>query len=201
MEQQPHTQGGEQQEDVNERDHAYASPKIYVASLADYNDGRLHGAWLDPAQEPEALGEQVEAMLARSPVPGAEEFAIHDYENFGPLRIDENESLDLVSKLARGVAEYGPAFAHWAALVGTADPDELDRFEEAYLGHAESLEAYAEGLLEDLGYPEMIDRSLPEHLQPYVHIDVEGFARDLELSGEIMTSEGDGGVYVFDQRR
>jgi antirestriction protein len=201
MEQEPQTKGGEQQDDVNERDRAHASPKIYVASLADYNDGRLHGAWLDAAQEPEALYEQVGAMLARSPVPGAEEFAIHDYENFGPLRIGEYENLGLVSKLARGVAEHGPAFAHWAALVGTADPDELDRFEDAYLGHAESLEAYAEELLEDLGYPEMIDRSLPEHLQPYVHIDVGGFARDLELSGEIMTSEGDGGVYVFDQRR
>ena len=37
--------------------------------------------------------------------------------------------------------------------------------------------------------------------QPYVQVDVEGFARDLELSGDVLTSEGDSGVYVFEGGR
>ena len=39
-------------------------------------------------------------MLARSPMPGAEEWAIHDYEGFGPLRLGEYEDLGTISQIA-----------------------------------------------------------------------------------------------------
>ena len=73
-------------------------PRIYVASLSDYNDGRLFGRWIDAAVEPEDLARQVDKMLAASPTPGAEEWAIHDYEGFGPLPLSEYERLALVSR-------------------------------------------------------------------------------------------------------
>lgn len=206
MEQAPHEQqgGGNQgqpSETMPEREpRSLPLPRIYAASLSDYNAGRLVGAWLDAAVEADELAAGVQAMLAASPTPGAEEWAIHDYEGFGPLRLDEYESLETVASVARGIAEHGPAFAHFAALVGTSDSDELARFDDAYLGHAESLTAYAEELLDELGYRSQIEAAVPEHLQPYIRFDIEGFARDLELSGDITTSDGDGGVYVFDPR-
>jgi hypothetical protein len=40
--------------------------------------------------------------------------------------------------------------------------------------------------------------ALPELVAPYVRVDTEAFARDAELGGMIMTSEGDGGIYVFE---
>lgn len=69
-------------------------PRIYVACLAAYNYGILHGAWIDADQEPWALWDEVAAMLRASPLADAEEWAIHDYEGFGGTRIDEDESLD-----------------------------------------------------------------------------------------------------------
>lgn len=51
-------------------------PRIYVACLAAYNSGCLHGRWID-ATTPEEIWEQVRAMLADSPEPDAEEWAIH----------------------------------------------------------------------------------------------------------------------------
>ena len=171
-------------------------PRIYVASLGDYNAGRLHGEWIDAAQEPNDLHEAVVAMLKESPEPVAEEFAIHDYENFGPLQLGEFESLDTVSRLALGIASHGAAFAHYASLVGT-DEDHLSNFEEAYFGHFDSLESYANEALDDLGYVKQVDDLLPDYLEAYVTFDVESFARDLKISGDVVTSEGDGGVYVF----
>ena len=176
---------------------AKATPRIYVASLSDYNAGVLHGEWLDASADVEAMEEGVQSMLASSPSPGAEEWAIHDYEGFGPLRLEEYESLETVSTVALGIAEHGPAFAHWAALVGTIDPDALERFEDAYLGQSESIEGYAEELLDDMGVFRQLEGVLSEHLQPYVTFDVAGFARDLELSGDVVTSEAPEGVYVF----
>jgi antirestriction protein len=104
-----------------------------------------------------------------------------------------------VSHLALGITAHGPAFAHFASLAGS-DDDALDNFEDAYFGHYESVEKYADQVLDDLGYVRQVDDLLPEYLQPYVTFDVEGFARDIELSGDIATSEGDGGVYIFNGR-
>src|SRR5579885_3276226 len=92
--------------------------RIYVACLASYNDGELYGDWLDAAQEPESLEAAIARLLAGSPTPGAEEWAIHDYEGFGPLRLGEYESLSTVSVLALGIAEHGSSFAAWASVAG-----------------------------------------------------------------------------------
>jgi antirestriction protein len=175
-------------------------PHIYVASLSDYNSGRLHGIWLDADVDEETLHEGVLAMLASSTEPHAEEYAIHDYENFGPLRLGEFDALDNVCRIAQGIAEHGMAFAHWASLVGSSNADMLERFEDAYLGHWEDLEAYADSLIDDLGLHEAVGRTVPEFLAAYVHVDTAGFGRDLELSGDIATSAGDGGIYIFEGR-
>ncbi len=137
-------------------------------------------------------------MLTSSRELGAEEWAIHDYEGFGPLRLEEYESLETISAVALGIAEHGPAFAHWAALIGTNDREALARFEDAYLGHWDSQTAYAEEFLDDIGVYRDIEEALPDHLQPYVTIDAEGMARDMEYGGQITTSSGDNGVYIFD---
>lgn len=174
-----------------------AQPRIYVASLADYNEGRLYGAWIDAAQDEGELERSVKEMLAGSTSPGAEEWAIHDYEGFGPLRLDESESFSAVAKLAKGIAEYGPAFAAWAAHVGT-DSETLDEFADAYMGEWENAVAFAEEMLDDLGHVDEIMRGVPELLAPYVRIDYEGFVRDLVTNGELATLDRpDGGIYVF----
>ncbi|HCN93064.1 MAG TPA: antirestriction protein ArdA, partial [Hyphomonas sp.] len=51
-------------------------PRIYVACLAAYNNGRLHGRWID-ATDPHEVWQHVRGMLAASPEPDAEEWAIH----------------------------------------------------------------------------------------------------------------------------
>ena len=175
------------------------APRIYVASLSDYNAGRLHGVWLAAAQEVEALHDEVEAMLARSPEPGAEEWAIHDYEGFGSFEPSEYEALEWISTVASGIVEHGGAFAAYAALVND-QPDRLKDFEAVYRGQWETLAAYAEELLDDLGATELLEQ-VPDWLQPYVSLDVAGFARDLELGGDIWTETGDGGVWVFEAER
>lgn len=180
----------------SEREGAPTVPsRVYVASLSDYNDGRLHGAWIEAAQEPNDLHDEVEAMLHASPLPGAEEWAIHDYEGFGPLPLSEYESLERVSQLAQGIALHGEAFAAFAAHED-ADLSESS-FEARYQGRWDSLGAYAEDLLDQLGATEILE-SLPEWLGRYVSLDIEQFGRELEMGGDIETvRSSDGGVFVF----
>ena len=175
----------------------WPSPRIYVASLSDYNDGALHGAWIDAAQDEADLREDVNEMLERSPSPVAEEWAIHDYDGFGALRLEEYDSLRNVARVATGITEHGPAFAAWASIVGI-DSDRLDDFDSAYMGEWENGSAWAEESVNDLGLLEPLMDALSPLLRPYVSIDFEGYFRDLVANGDISVVEkDDGGIYVF----
>lgn len=178
-----------------------AAPSIWVGSWLDYNNGVLHGRWIDANQDEETLGETVRDILADSPTARdtsevAEDWGIFDYEDFGPLRIGEQESLSWVSAVARGIAEHGLAFAAYADVMEEADA--LAGFQDSYLGHYQSLTGYAEQLVADADYEHVLDEQLPESIRPYVRIDAAALARDLLAGGEIhVLDDQDGGVWVF----
>ncbi len=174
------------------------SPAIYVASLADYNNGVLHGTWLDAARDPEVIHADIDAMLARSRDPGAEEWAIHDFEQFGSWKVHEHDSIERVSRIARNIAEHGYAYAAWVDVFDGEEASlDTDSFSEAYLGHFDSVQDYVEHMADDLGYEQELAK-LPEYLQAYTRIDYAALARDLELSGEVAAvRDPTGGVWLF----
>ena len=172
------------------------TPRIYVASLADYNAGRLHGCWIDANQSAECIRDEITQMLAESKEPIAEEWAIHDYEYFGELSLSEYASIDNVAEIAFQISEHGAVFASLVAhLGGTSAVEEATRYmEEGYRGEFRSLTDYAEELIEEC-YSDALN-SLPEFIR--YHIDYGGIARDMELSGDVFTLECDHKVHVFD---
>lgn len=163
------------------------TPKIYVACLAAYNNGRLHGAWIDASQGAESIHEDIQKMLKSSPEPLAEEWAIHDYEGFEGLQISEYESIEDVARYAQLIEDHGEAYAAYAGYIGTEYATK-EGFEEAYQGEWDSEEAFAENLADET-------MEIPEHLQYY--IDYEKFSRDLFIN-DYFSSQGDSGqIYVF----
>jgi antirestriction protein len=183
------------------------TPRIYVASLSDYNAGILHGEWIDAAQDPDDVAEEISAMLADSPTASreglpAEEYAIHDHEGFPAGAVDEYTPIEYVQVIASVIASHPEPGAVRAWLGNdlyvvqscNADPDELGQaFDDAYRGCWPSVEDYAYELVEDLG----MLRDIPENLRNY--FDYGTFARDLVLGGDIWTAPASGGeVYIFD---
>jgi len=190
---------GEQreQEQPRKEQEPRVRPKVWIASLSDYNTGHLHGAWVDADQEPDSIWQGVNQVLRTSRDPVAEEWAIFDYEGFGPLRLSEYETVERISRLGLGIAEHGVAFAAFAHYLGGED-EYLDQFEDCFLGLWDSAEAYAEAYLESAGIEDLLDKAVPESLRPYVKVDVEMLARDMEFEGallEVKTTEG--GVFLF----
>jgi len=165
-------------------------PRVYVACLASYNAGRLHGRWLD-AVDLDELREGVAVMLAASPAPDAEEWAIHDHEGFGPLRLSEYESLERVAELGAAIADHGPAFATYASHIGQ-DHATPEGFEEAFRGEWQSEREFAEELARDLGYLAEIDGNPLAY-----HIDWESWAREL-FCGDYWSADAPGGFrWIF----
>ncbi len=53
------------------------TPSIYVACLASYNSGILHGKWILADQTVSAIYDEIHELLEESPIEDAEEYAIH----------------------------------------------------------------------------------------------------------------------------
>lgn len=172
------------------------TPRIYVACLAAYNAGRLHGRWIDATIGADAIHEQIEQMLAESPEPGAEEFAIHDHEGLGD--IGEHESIERIAELAEAIDDAGddaPALLAWLDAEAGRDPSD---FAEVFRGQWDSLADYAEHLHEEMGWD--ADKAANgSWWHPARYTDWERMGRDLELSGDVETHPAPGGIYVYDR--
>lgn len=153
-------------------------PRIYVACLAAYNNGHLHGVWIDAAQEAWTIWDEVQTMLRASPVTDAEEWAIHDYEGFGGVRIEEYAALDRLSERACFIAEHGEVGAALLDHCG-GDADEAREFlRDHYLGAHTSLADYMQDVTEEAA-------PIPHALRYY--IDWQAMARDAQMSGDVFT--------------
>ncbi|MGQ4003380.1 antirestriction protein ArdA [Francisellaceae bacterium CB52] len=161
-------------------------PKIYIACLASYNNGILYGKWIDANQDASVLEEEISDILAGSPMADAEEWAIHDYDDFDDLRLSEYESLETISQVAENIVERGELFIEAYKYTNSID-ETIEMLNDRFIDYYDSVIDYAE---------EITDIStVPQHLQYY--IDFESLARDIELSGEIHTFEVDNQIAVF----
>lgn len=152
-------------------------PRIYVACLAAYNNGILHGEWIDAHQEAWEIQAEISRMLQASPIPNAEEWAIHDYEGFESVRIVEYADIEGVAKKATFIAEHGKLAAELIAYFGDVE-EAMEAIEDRYLGVYSDLAEYVQSVNEDC-------QTIPESIRYY--IDWKAMARDAELSGDLLT--------------
>lgn len=191
-------------------------PRIYVACLASYNAGTHHGEWIDiDGMDADDIQAEIDEMLRGSPhpnttcdcpecegtdedcehcegsggVPTADEWAIHDYDDI-PYSFGENPDLESLVKYVEAYEEHGEPFKVWWENESGSDFD-VERFQEQYQGTYRSLEDYAEQLMDDI---DMLS-DIPENLRYY--FDFEKWGRDCEMSGDIWTTPGGVGIYVF----
>ncbi|WP_290494579.1 antirestriction protein ArdA [Hyphomonas sp. UBA4494] len=163
-------------------------PRVYVACLAAYNNGRLHGAWIN-ATEPDEIMEHVRAMLAASPEPDAEEWAIHDHEGFAGASLSEYASFETVCALAAFIDEHGALGAKLYREFGD-DLEQARAAFEDYAGEYRSAADFVEELTRDSG------TEIPASLDYY--IDWQALARDMAMNGEIMVFQtGFDEVHIF----
>ncbi|WP_265518230.1 antirestriction protein ArdA [Nitratireductor luteus] len=167
---------------------AGTGPRIYVACLAAYNNGYLHGRWIDADQEPEAIQAEISAMLNASPIFGAEEWAIHDHEGFEGAELHEYSGIERLVELAAFIAERGELGAKVLEHFG-GDIDQAEAAFDEYAGCYRSLADFAQEITEET-------TDIPPTLIHY--IDYAAMARDMELNGDVFTVEpGFEDVHVF----
>ncbi|MCY1646653.1 antirestriction protein ArdA [Caulobacter sp. SL161] len=162
--------------------------RIYVACLAAYNNGILNGAWIDVGDDADAVWAGVNAMLKASPIPLAEEFAIHDHEDFGGVEIGEYAGVARVVEIAAFLRQRG-ALGALVLKHFNGDIEETgEALDDNYRGAFRHLADYVQELTEETV-------TIPESLRNY--IDYEAIARDAEINGDFFTIEAAGGEVHF----
>ncbi len=193
--------------------------RFYAACLASYNNGVLHGRWIDASSDADEMQEEVSAMLRESrfpnvmvkcpncegrlelctvcdggsrEVPSAEEWAVHDYDGL-PSSLGEYPGLDKIAAFVVLCEEYSMSGEDIAAIVSHFGSVEYpaDELENKFMGVYESFRAYAEETADEMLRAHDIKDDHP--LAQY--FDYEAYARD--LSHEASAVELDAGVAVF----
>lgn len=161
--------------------------RIYVACLAAYNNGILHGGWIDACQDADEIRWAIHDILKFSPIECAEEYAIHDYEGFEGISLSEYTGIDDVAALAAFIEEHGALGAKLYEYYGDIEEAE-QALSDRYHGEYRSLSEFAANFTEET-------TSIPDSLRPY--IDYDAMARDLEISDVITFETGFEAVHVF----
>jgi antirestriction protein len=170
------------------------TPKIYVACLSAYNNGYLHGLWVDATQEPEDIQDDIKWMLSWSPVvddEACDEWAIHDYENWMGIEINECEDISQLTELANILQEHGKPFAYYYSYYG--NDVKVKDFEEYYLGLYESEEDFVYQQWEESGQLKELEKLNISSS----YINWEGIANDWFIDSYLSIEISHQEVHVF----
>jgi antirestriction protein len=166
------------------------TPQIYVACLASYNAGKLHGKWIDldgGILAESFIFESIQEILNSSPEPGAEEWAVHDYSDFPNL--GEYPQVSELVKVAKLIEEHGAAFSAALDYAGGNVEHATEMAENCFRGCFDRLRDFAESQLEEHeAYDKLGDLAC--------YIDLDHYAHSLEC--EYNCLEHGGSIYVFD---
>lgn len=166
------------------------TPRIYVACLSAYCSGRLHGTWINCDRNAENIWAEIQQMLSHSPEPDAEEWAIHDSENWQGIEIGEYEDIERIAELAEILVEHGAAFGAYCKYCGSDVSSE--EFTEHYMGEYKSEEDFVRDRWDDEGKLSQLETiGINED-----YIDWEAITRDWFIDS-YYSADVDGKVYVF----
>ncbi len=165
------------------------TPKVYIACLAAYNNGCLHGEWIDLSDE-ENLQKRISIILNKSPIDDAEEWAVHDHEYCGKL--SEYPGMDALNRISEAYQECSDEDINWEVFVEFCShiskdisPDIVETYKECHQGQSTSILAWCTDHLESTG---LLDQ-VPKELVGYV--DTEAYARDYEINYLFDITHGD----------
>ncbi len=159
------------------------NPSIYVANLADYNNGKLNGKWFslsDFSCSEDLLGE-ISAFV------GDDEWEIHDTADL-PQHAYKHWDLDKMIEFAGLVSIHGEPVYAYAELDIDVDFSEFeDRLFGEYSDSDEFVEFYLEHYCDLSNVPDIVK----------CHLDYDGIFRDLECGSDFNFVEFNGSLFVF----
>ena len=171
------------------------TPKIYVADLEAYNNGRLSGVWLDLADYNNAdeLMDAIQDFLKTS---GGEEYAIHDVEYVPRSLYSEYMSkndFEALYEVMETAKRYDLPLEVVEEIVSQYSASAVDEFQGKY----DNAEDFAEQLVDELGGLENF--SSPEYYTYMTDTDRRLLAGEMADSYVEGIADEDGGNRIIEE--
>lgn len=172
--------------------------RIWIGTKRTFDDGILHGEWVDAELPPLDLVAAIGQVLSTSPVEDDDEFIIAATDGFGDLRIDPEFPISEIKNVAEKVRIHGQLFIEYCRLlqdVGKATAT----FDWAYLGILDDYVEVGEQLLDRLGIRATFDEAfalLPPYLRTLIIIDGSKLLGDFQYRLRYLRDPDDN-VHVF----
>ena len=154
------------------------TPRVYVACLGCYNEGVLHGKWMD-ADELESEWEREGRCFTSGFYPMTackklyhDEWAIHDSEY---IQCSEHPDINDLVNTMRAFEEHGDGFREWYNHCGEQYGDPVEAWEDRYQGEYDSEKAFAEEWAEMCGYLSLLEGKVGEYNPLLRYIDFEWY--------------------------
>ena len=166
-----------------------SKPAVYVGTYAKYNNGNLDGAWLNLEDYPDRDA-FLQACAELHQDESDPEFMFQDFQCFPREFYGESylpETLWAWLDLDDDDRELLSVYSNWICDKNATIEDARDKFQ----GKFRSREDWAEQYADDTG----LLSSVPENLRAY--FDMDAFARDCEIGGDMAFIEHDGEVWAF----
>jgi antirestriction protein len=179
------------------------TPKVYVADIAAYNEGKLIGEWVDLSKfdSGEEVMQEIDRIIKKwSKTQGEfrEEYSIHDYENFPREMYSEwmgEQSFDQVIQAYKIAEEKDMPIEVIGRVISEYEPDNIEEWiEERYEGQFNSDTDLAYHNVEMMGGISNLGTNTLE-----MYFDYEAYGRDLafdytDMDGYYFRSYAKGGA-------
>lgn len=169
------------------------APQIYIACLAAYNSGFLHGEWIDASEGVDHIRERIKFILLDSPAHEegypCEEWAIHDFQGFGNYRISESHDLEELCEIAELLSPYSEYNIFPDEVITSLIEDygiegAKEKMDDDYIGEFESNSDLAYHYVEETGLLDDVSKTVS------MYFDYDSFGRDLDLNGDVLSFSG-----------
>lgn len=164
------------------------TPSIYIACLASYNNGILHGKWIELDQDIDDVQKEIQTLLQTSPIENSEEYAIHDYEGFFGYSVSEYENIESLVEFVEMIQKYGEAYVVLIDYMGSFESTTEDVFNEVYQGQWDSEVNFTEQIADEI-------MEIPKNISFY--FDYEKFSNDLFINDYLSVESSSGGYHIF----
>jgi len=184
--------------------------RMWIGCLASYNNGRLIGEWCDVSTNADENAAEIARVLKASPVPGAEEAFIADYE--APKALADllgeypgAEALAQAATIEEAIVERYPDSDDQDAVLAVmldgrrssdlADLNVKDWLTDCAAGEGDNLADWVADFLDETGFFAGVPKESREVIERY--FDFGSYAQDMELNGDVTTTHVNGRVLVF----
>jgi antirestriction protein len=177
------------------------TPRIYVASLADYNAGTHCGKWLDLEDYADAdellaaigaMLKECDESLGMEDGQPREEWAVHDYEGFPERFYSEHMGFAKVYEWLELTADMSDERKE-ALEIFINNGHDAESFDNYYLGYYGGETPYdddktAQEFVEEMFWESHTKDEIPASIRNY--IDFTSMARDQIYSGDVWVNSG-----------